>query len=77
MPGRYMSKLSEKLRTALEAKLNYPCKIWFSRKYPYGWMFETDLTHTQRIGYTYQQAMDFIINYDWSWLKEQITNHST
>ena len=72
-----MSKLSEKLRAALEAKLNYPCKIWFSRKYPYGWMFETDLTYMQRIGYTYKQAIDFINRYDWSWLKNHITTQCT
>jgi len=57
-----MSQLSIQLQTELSKKLEYPCEVYFCRKYPYGWMFKTNKTHPQRLGYNYRQAMRFILN---------------
>jgi hypothetical protein len=64
-----MAKLANKLKTQLEKKIEYPCEVWFTRAYPYGWIMKTDQTCPQRIGYNYKQASEFIKNFDWDWIK--------
>jgi len=67
-----MSKLSLKLENALADKINYPCKVWFDNTYKGGWMFTTDQTHQQRLGYNFKQASKFINDFDWAWLKKEL-----
>ena len=71
-----MSKLSDKLEKILTEQLNYPCKIWFSRsESPRGWMFSTDQTYPQRIGWTYAEAIKFVQPHkNWEWLRDTLSN---
>lgn len=49
----------------LEQKLadrGIPGKVWFTRKFPYGWMHQLpwDEKEYQRLGYDFRQAMELI-----------------
>lgn len=68
-----MSRMSDKLARMISEKIDYPCEVWYNRKYPQGWMFKTDKTvHPDRLGYVYKQAERFIEEFDWSWIKQGI-----
>jgi len=63
----------ELIKNKLEEALGYQCEVWFERGSPYGWIFTTDQTHPQRIGYNYKQTIRFIEEYDWEWLKSHLS----
>jgi len=67
-----MSRLSNKLEKLLSDRLEYPCTIYFDRRC--GWLFKTDKTYPQRIGYTYTQSVKFINGPTsiWDWLKKEL-----
>ena len=58
-----MSRLSKKLTDLLSNRLGYECEVWFDRSS--GWLFKTNNTYPQRLGYTYKQAQEFILHFDW------------
>ena len=66
-----MSILSNKLEKSLSETLQYPCKVWFDRRY--GWLFTTDRTCEQRIGWTYNEAFKFVQPHkSWEWLRDAL-----
>lgn len=67
-----MSKTSDALEKLLSEKLDYPCKVYYYKGSRDSWLFETDKTNPQRIGFTYKQAATFIKAYDWTWLKNHL-----
>ena len=66
-----IKKKSDRLQKLLSNKLNYPCKVYFRRKSPSGWFFETKKTYPQRLAGNYKFAINFIANNKlWNLLKE-------
>jgi hypothetical protein len=66
------SHLIRRIKPWLEDKLGYPCEVWYSRKHPQGWMFKTDKTPTQRLGYNALEALHFIRTFNWKPIKKEL-----
>jgi len=45
----------------MEERLEYNVQIWYSSTRPQGWMFKTDKTDIQRLGFRYNQVVKYIM----------------
>ncbi len=45
----------------MEERLEYNVQIWYNSTRPQGWMFKTDKTDVQRLGFRYNQVVKYIM----------------
>jgi hypothetical protein len=67
-----MSKLSIELEKMIFDKIQHKCTVWYENHRKGGWMFNSDKLIKQRLGWNINQAIEFINNYDWSWIRDNV-----